>query len=82
METLTVYSKEACVQCDATKRSLGKKAIAYIEVMLETVPEKLEEFKEMGHMSAPIVDTGTEVWSGFRPDKIAELEIVDGKEES
>lgn len=70
---ITVYSKENCVQCDATYRALGKRALEYTVVMLEDRPELVEQFMEEGFMQAPIVDTGTEKWSGFRPDKIKEL---------
>lgn len=71
-EPVTVYSKESCVQCTATYRALGKYAIEYVVVNLEDVPEKVEEFKNEGLLQAPIVDTGEERWSGFRPDKISE----------
>ncbi len=67
---IKVYSKERCVQCDATYRALGKKALEYTVIMLEDVPELVEQFKSEGLMQAPIVDIGTEKWAGFRPDKI------------
>ena len=70
---ITVYSKENCVQCNATYRALGKRALEYTVVMLEDNPELTEQFREEGFMQAPIVDTGTEKWSGFRPDKIKEI---------
>ena len=70
---ITVYSKENCVQCNATYRALGKMALEYTVVMLEDRPELAEQFREEGFMQAPIVDTGTEKWSGFRPDKIKAL---------
>ena len=73
-EPVKVYSKENCVQCDATYRKLGKQGIKYEVIMLETVPDKLEEFKEMGFMGAPVVVTENDIWSGFRPDKIASIE--------
>ncbi len=73
MERLTIYSKERCVQCVATYRALGKAGIdSYNIVDLSDVPNKIEEFKAEGLLQAPIVDTGQERWSGFRPDKIKE----------
>lgn len=70
---ITVYSKENCVQCNATYRALGKRALEYTVVMLEDNPGLAEQFREEGFMQAPIVDIGTEKWSGFRPDKIKEI---------
>ena len=73
MEKPKVYSKENCVQCNATYRSFAKEGIDYDLVMLEEHPELVEQFRAEGLMQAPIVDTGAERWSGFRPDKIKEL---------
>lgn len=70
---IKVYSKERCVQCDATYRALGKKALEYTVFMLEDMPEKVEEFRSEGLMQAPIVEVNGERWSGFRPDKIGEI---------
>lgn len=79
---ITVYSKENCVQCNATYRALGKRALEYTVVMLEDNPELVEQFREEGLMQAPIVDTGSEKWSGFRPDKIKELQVHDKEAET
>lgn len=73
MEKLTVYSKENCVQCTASYRALDKEGIDYDTVMLEDNPDILEQLRSEGYMQAPIIDTGVEKWSGFRPDKIKAL---------
>lgn len=70
---VTVYTKSNCVQCDQTKKQFDKRGIIYAEVNLEENLEKLEEFKERGLMSAPIVTTDLKEWSGFRLDKIEGL---------
>lgn len=67
---ITVYSKENCVQCNATYRALGKRALEYTVVMLEDNPELTEQFREEGFMQAPIVDAGGERWAGYKPDRI------------
>ena len=36
-------------------------------------PAALERVRGLGFMQAPVVVTETDSWSGFRPDKIAEL---------
>jgi len=71
--TVTVYTKPACVQCNATYRALDKKGIAYQSVDISQDAEALERLKSLGYMQAPVVVTDQDHWSGFRPDKIEEL---------
>lgn len=71
---VTIYSKPQCPQCDATYRALDKKKIPYTKKQL--TEQLTNQFKEQGFMSAPIVTTSNDSWSGFRPDKIAELATV------
>lgn len=71
--TVTVYSKPACVQCNATYRALDKKGIAYETVDMSQDVDALERVRALGYMQAPVVMAGAEHWSGFRPDKIEEL---------
>lgn len=42
-------------------------------MVFEQHPDKLEEFKDKGLISAPIVTTDIKTWSGFRIDKIKSL---------
>ena len=71
--TVTVYTKPACVQCNATYRALDKKGIAYQSVDMSQDADALERVRAMGYMQAPVVITDAGHWSGFRPDKIEEL---------
>lgn len=77
--TTTVYSKPACVQCNSTYRVLDKKGISYQTVDMSQDAEALEVMKSLGFMQAPVVvnrDAEGNIissWSGFDPDKIAEL---------
>ena len=71
--TITVYTKPACVQCNATFRALDKTGLPYEAVDVSNDPEALEQIKALGYMQAPVVVTDTEHWSGFRPDKISSL---------
>ena len=71
---VTVYTKPDCVQCDATKRTLNKHGIPFIEINLSDNMEVLDRLKAAGWMRAPIVETADgEMWSGFRPDRIRDL---------
>lgn len=71
--TVTVYSKPACVQCDATYRALDRKGIDYDVVDLTIDPTALEVVRTLGYLQAPIVVAGDVHWSGFCPDRIDEL---------
>lgn len=71
--SVTVYSKPACVQCDATYRALDKKGVAYDVVDISQDAEALELVRSMGYMQAPVVVAGDSHWSGFRPDQISAL---------
>ena len=70
---ITVYTKPACVQCNATFRALDSRGIEYRTVDLSKDPNALDVVKAMGYMQAPVVVTENDHWSGFRPDKIAAL---------
>jgi glutaredoxin-like protein NrdH len=71
--TVTVFTKPACTQCNATYRALDKKGIAYTTVDISKDEVGLERLKALGFQQAPVVETSTDSWSGFRPDKIEEL---------
>lgn len=75
MQAVTVYSKPACVQCNATYRALDSKGIKYVIVDVTEVPAALEYIMdELGYSQAPVVVASDENhWSGFRPDKITDL---------
>lgn len=67
---VTVYAKANCAACDMTKKELLKRGVSYEERQIDVNPIYLEEVKEMGFASAPVVVTKNDKWSGFRPDKI------------
>lgn len=69
--TITVYTKPSCPQCDATKRCLTKHGIAFRTVDLTVDAEALAFVQSLGYGSAPVVVTSSgEHWSGFRPDRL------------
>ena len=70
---VTVYTKPSCVQCNATYRALDNKGIEYEILDVSEDAVALERVKELGYLQAPVVVSGDEHWSGFRPDKIDEL---------
>ena len=70
---ITVYTKPACVQCDATKRLLNKLELDYDTVDITEDAAALEMILSKGFQAAPVVNAGDDWWSGFNPEKINEL---------
>ena len=56
-----------------TVRALKTQGIERELIDLTVNDAALVTVKELGYMSAPIVVTNTDQWSGFRPDKIKGL---------
>ncbi len=73
MNTITVYTKPACVQCDATYKALDKLGITYTTVDITTNDQARDHVLALGYLQAPVVVTDDEHWSGFRPDRIKSL---------
>lgn len=71
--TITVYTKPQCVQCGATIKALDKAGIAYELVDLTTDTDARDYIMALGYLQAPVIVTDTDHWSGFRPDRIANL---------
>lgn len=71
--SVTVYTSPACMQCEATKRRMKKRGIAYHPVDVSQDPEALEHVKSLGFNQAPVIVAGDESWSGYRPDRIDAL---------
>ena len=71
--SITVYSKPACVQCTATTRALDAIGITYDVIDLTQDDSAMTHVTELGYRQAPVVVAGSNHWSGFRPDMIAQL---------
>lgn len=50
MSPITVYTKPACVQCNATFRALDKKGISYQKVDVTEHPEAREYVMSLGYL--------------------------------
>ncbi|WP_100482244.1 glutaredoxin-like protein NrdH [Mycobacteroides abscessus] len=71
---ITVYTKPACPQCDATKRCLTKHNVPFTTVDVTANPEARERVLALGYTAAPVVVTADgEHWAGFRPDRLKAL---------
>ena len=71
--TITVYSKPACVQCNATYRALDKLDTEYTVVDISEDADARDYVMSLGHLQAPVVIVDGEHWSGYRPDRIKAL---------
>ncbi|NLA65717.1 MAG: glutaredoxin-like protein NrdH [Leucobacter sp.] len=73
--TIIVYSKPDCVQCNATYRALDSKGIQYTVIDITENAAALEYVTEdLKYSAAPVVVVDDNLhWAGFRPDKIAAL---------
>ncbi|ROZ88046.1 glutaredoxin-like protein NrdH [Gordonia sp. OPL2] len=71
--TITVYTKPACVQCNATYKALDKQGLDYEIVDISTDDAARDLVMALGYLQAPVVIVGDDHWSGFRPDRIKAL---------
>lgn len=73
---VTVYTKPACVQCNATFKALDKLGVEYEAIDISVDDEAREYVMALGHLQAPVVVSGSDHWSGFRPDRVKALATV------
>ena len=71
--SITVYTKPACVQCNATKKALDRAGLDYDTVDISANDEARDYVMALGYVQAPVVEANGEHWSGFRPDRIKAL---------
>lgn len=76
-DRVTVYTTKGCVQCQATCRTLDAKNIDYRSIVVAADDDDArDQLRALGFMQFPVVQvTGQPAWSGFRPDKIAEIHL-------
>ncbi|AGY81814.1 MULTISPECIES: glutaredoxin-like protein NrdH [Carnobacterium] len=73
-KTIIVYSKPNCMQCNFTKKYLEDKGISYEVKDIFESEEALNEVKELGFSSVPVISIeGHEAFNGFRPDLLDQL---------
>lgn len=70
---ITVYTKPACAQCNATYRALDKAGIEYDVIDITENAQARDYVMSLGYLQAPVVVAGENHWSGFRPDEISKL---------
>ncbi|KXO99219.1 MULTISPECIES: glutaredoxin-like protein NrdH [Tsukamurella] len=73
---ITVYTKPACVQCNATYKALDKAGLEYRVVDITEDSDARDYVMALGYLQAPVVVAGDAHWSGFRPDRVKALASV------
>ncbi|ART20633.1 glutaredoxin-like protein NrdH [Corynebacterium striatum] len=74
--SITLYTKPACVQCNATKKALDRAGLEYTSVDVTLDEEARDYVMALGYVQAPVVEANGEHWSGFRPERIKALATV------
>ncbi len=73
-KSVVVYSKPNCMQCLFTKKFLDEHHIAYTEKDVTASNEALNEVKEMGFRSLPVISVeGETPFYGFNPDLLESI---------
>lgn len=73
-DSITVYTKPGCPQCDATKRKLTQLHVLHRSLDVDADTAARDAVRAFGYSSLPVVvlPNGRH-WAGFRPDRIANL---------
>lgn len=74
--SITLYTKPACVQCNATKKALDRAGLKYETVDITLDDDARDYVMALGYVQAPVVEADGEHWSGFRPDRIKALSVM------
>lgn len=67
---ITVNGTKNCVQCKPATRLLDKENVPYTFIDLEKNPAKLAQLRAAGFQQIPVIETPTERFTGFDPDRI------------
>lgn len=72
---ITIYTRNDCVQCHATKRAMESRGVEFEMVNVDQDPAAADSLRAQGFRALPVVFAGDESWSGFRPDMINRLRV-------
>lgn len=72
---VTVYTKNNCPACTATKSFLETISVDFLELNIEEDMSYLEDVVRHGYQQVPVVIVGDGVnkWSGHQPSKLMTL---------
>lgn len=67
---LTLFSKNACIQCKQMKRFLDANDLKYEEVNIDENPLEREKLIEEGFKALPVLKGPNLTLSGYNPDEL------------
>lgn len=70
---INVFSRQNCPQCQRTKDLMKAKGIEFNVVDVTDDEKMVDSLKKQGYRQLPVVVTETDAWTGFNPQKIAEV---------
>lgn len=74
---VTVYTKNNCVQCKMTKKTLEQYGIDFVEKNIEEDAQSMTTLKNQGYQAVPVVFADqVEPIKGFRPDLLKQLKVA------
>ena len=60
--SITIYTRNDCVQCHATKRAMESRGVEFEMVNVDLVPEAADALREQGFRQLPVVIAGETSW--------------------
>jgi len=77
--TITLYTRPACPQCNATKRKLRELGLDFEPIDTSQDEAAAQELRDEGYLQVPVVKTSDgRTWYGYRPDLIEALAAEQG----
>lgn len=67
---VVVYSSQGCQGCQLTQRALQRAGVEVEIVDVDSSPAARQLLVAMEFTALPVVTTGREWWSGYRPERI------------
>jgi glutaredoxin-like protein NrdH len=74
---ITVYGTQDCVQCTRATVLLDREHVPYeyVDLALEENQSKLAALRAAGFQQMPVIETPTERFTGFDPDRIKKAAV-------
>lgn len=69
---ITIFGADNCPRCRVTQDYLHRYSTSYTYIDVHTEEGVADKLRSQGFSSLPVVQTPTESWQGFRPDKLRE----------
>jgi glutaredoxin-like protein NrdH len=70
---IKLFTKPGCQGCRQSKKFLERRGVAFQTVDVTEQPDAVDQIRDMGYASLPVLVTDQGHWSGFQPDRLAQL---------